>query len=71
MLEWLNKEWDFPANSDCSRESAIMGTVDECVAQLEAHLAAGVQKIIFVPYRYQTDQIETIAREILPRLRKK
>jgi alkanesulfonate monooxygenase len=71
MLEWLNKEWDFPANSDCSRESAIMGTVDECVAQLEEHLDAGVQKIIFVPYRYQTDQIETIAREILPRLRKK
>ena len=46
-----------------------MGTVDECVAQLEAHLAAGVQKIIFVPYRYQMDQIETIARDIIPRLK--
>lgn len=71
MLEWLNKEWDFPANSDCSRESAIMGTVEECVAQLEEQLAVGVQKIIFVPYRYRMDQIETIAREIIPRLRKK
>ena len=71
MLEWLNKEWDFPANSDCSRDSAVMGSVDECVAQLKAHLDAGVQKIIFVPYRYQTEQIEIIAREILPRLRKK
>ncbi|HET7850803.1 MAG TPA: TIGR03619 family F420-dependent LLM class oxidoreductase [Pseudolabrys sp.] len=69
MLDWLNKEWDFPANSDCTRDSAIMGSVDECVAQLREHLAVGVQKIIFVPYRYQMDQIEIIAREIIPRLK--
>jgi probable F420-dependent oxidoreductase len=69
MLDWLNKEWDFPANSDCSRESAIMGSVDECVAQLKEHLAVGVQKIIFVPYKYQPEQVELIAREIIPRLK--
>ncbi len=69
MMDWLNKEWDFPAHSDCSRESAIMGTIDECVAQLREHLAVGVQKIIFVPYKYRDDQIETIAREIIPRLK--
>jgi alkanesulfonate monooxygenase len=71
MMDWLNKEWDFPANSDCNRESAIMGSVDECVAQLREHIAMGVQKIIFVPYKYQPDQVETIAREIIPRLRSK
>jgi probable F420-dependent oxidoreductase len=70
MMDWLNKEWDFPSNSDCSRESAIMGTVEECVEQLEAHHAAGVQKIIFVPYKYEASQVETIAREIVPRLRR-
>jgi alkanesulfonate monooxygenase len=70
MMDWLNKEWDFPSNSDCSRDSAIMGTVDECVEQLEAHHEVGVQKIIFVPYKYEMNQVETIAREILPRLRK-
>jgi probable F420-dependent oxidoreductase len=69
MTDWLNKEWDFPEHSDCTRESAIMGSVDDCVAQLKEHLAAGVQKIIFVPYKYQMDQIETIAREIIPRLK--
>ena len=31
-------------------------------------LAVGTQKIIFVPYKYQMEQIETIAREIIPRL---
>ena len=69
MMDWLNKEWDFPAHSDCSRESAIMGSVDECVAQLREHLAMGVQKIIFVPYKYQKEQVEIIAREIIPRLK--
>ena len=71
MMDWLNKEWDFPAHSDCSRDSAIMGTVDECVAQLREQIAAGVQKIIFVPYKYRMDQVETIAREIIPRMKKK
>jgi alkanesulfonate monooxygenase len=70
MMEWLSKEWDYASWSESTKESAIMGTVDECVAQLKAHLAVGVQKIIFVPYKYQMDQVETIAREIIPRLKK-
>lgn len=69
MLDWLNKEWDFPAQSDCTRDSAIMGSVDECVEQLKKHHAVGVQKIIFVPYKYEMEQIELIAREIIPRLK--
>jgi alkanesulfonate monooxygenase len=28
-----------------------------------------VQKIIFVPYKYEAEQIEIIAKEIIPRLR--
>lgn len=70
MLEWLNSDWDFPSHSDCTRDSAIIGTVDECVEQLQAHLDVGVQKLIFVPYRYEKEQVEVIAKEILPRLRK-
>ena len=69
MMEWLTKEWDFAAWSESTKDSAIMGTVDECVEQLKAHLAVGVQKLIFVPYRYEMEQIEIIAREIIPRLK--
>ncbi len=69
MLEWLGQEWDYAAWSESTKEAAIIGTVDECVAQLRAQLAAGVQKLIFIPYRYRTDQVEIIAREIIPRLR--
>ena len=70
MMEWLTKEWDFASWSESTKESAIMGTVDECVEQLKAHLAVGVQKIIFVPYKYEMAQIEIIAQEIIPRLRR-
>lgn len=69
MMEWLGTEWDYAAWSESTKDSAILGTVDECVEQLKAHLAVGVQKLIFVPYRYEMDQIEIIAREIIPRLK--
>ena len=69
MMEWLNSEWDFASWSDSTTDSAIMGTVDDCVEQLQAHIDVGVQKIIFVPYKYEAEQVEIIAKEILPRLR--
>ena len=71
MMEWLGQEWDYAAWSDSTKEAAIFGTVDECVARLQDQLAVGVQKLIFIPYRYQMDQVEIIAREIIPRLRGK
>jgi probable F420-dependent oxidoreductase len=71
MMEWLGQEWDYAAWSDSTKEAAIFGTVDECVAQLRAQLAVGVQKLIFIPYRYRMEQVEIIAREIIPRLRGK
>jgi probable F420-dependent oxidoreductase len=70
MMEWLSKEWDYASWSESTKDSAIMGTVDECVAQLQAHLDAGVQKLIFVPYQYRPDQIDVIAKEIIPRLKR-
>ena len=69
MMEWLGQEWDYAAWSQSTKDSAVIGTVDECVAQLRAQLAVGVQKLIFVPYRYQPEQVEIIARDIIPRLR--
>ncbi len=54
MMEWLGKEWDYASWSESTKDSAILGSVDECVAQLKEHLAVGVQKIIFVPYKYRS-----------------
>jgi alkanesulfonate monooxygenase len=70
MREWLQTDWDYASWSESTAESAIMGSVDECVEQLRKHVATGVDRLIFVPYRYQDEQLEIIAREIIPRLKK-
>ncbi len=69
MRQWLQTEWDVAAWSESTIEHAIRGSVEECVAQLRAHVDSGVHRIILIPYRYEPDQVEIIAREILPRLR--
>lgn len=68
LRQWLSTEWDVAAWSDSTIEHAIRGTPEECAAQLRPHLEAGVHRIIFIPYRYQPDQVELIAREVIPRL---
>ncbi len=69
MRHWLTTEWDVAAWSESTIEHAIRGTSEECVAQLRPHLEAGIHRIIFIPYRYQPEQVELIAREVIPRLR--
>jgi probable F420-dependent oxidoreductase len=69
MRQWLQTEWDVAAWSESTIEHAIRGSVKECVEQLRAHVAAGTHRLILIPYRYQPDQVEIIAREILPALR--
>jgi len=69
MRQWLQTEWDVAAWSESTIEHAIRGSVDECVAQLKAHVATGVDRIILIPYRYDPAQVDVIAKEILPRLR--
>jgi alkanesulfonate monooxygenase len=71
MKHWLQTEWDYASWSESTMDSAIMGTVEECVEQLQKHVATGVDRIIFVPYRYEREQVQAVARDIIPRLKKK
>ena len=68
MRRWLQTEWDVAAWSESTIEHAIRGSVKECIEQLEAHVASGVDRLILIPYRYQPEQVEIIAKEILPAL---
>jgi hypothetical protein len=52
--------------SESTIEHAIHGSAEECVAQLKAHVKTGVDRIILIPYRYQPEQVERIAKEVLP-----
>jgi alkanesulfonate monooxygenase len=68
MKHWLQTEWDYASWSESTMDSAIMGTPEECVEQLSSHIEAGLDRIIFVPYRYEKEQVEAIARQIVPQL---
>ncbi len=68
MRHWLQTEWDVAAWSESTIEHAIRGSATECIEQLRAHVATGVDRIILIPYRYQPEQVEIIAKEIIPRL---
>ena len=68
MNEWLRTEWDFAAWSESTPDSAIIGSPEECAEQLQAHIDTGVDRIIFVPYKYEPEQVEAIATDVIPKL---
>jgi alkanesulfonate monooxygenase len=68
MDEWLTTEWDYASWSESTKESAICGSVDYCIEQLKLHAATGVNRIVLVPYKYQRDQVEIIAEEVIPKV---
>jgi alkanesulfonate monooxygenase len=69
MRHWLRTEWDVAAWSESTIDHAIHGSVDDCVTALRRHVATGVHRLILIPYRYQPEQVELIARDVLPQLR--
>ena len=68
--EFIATHFDIPAWSDCSPDSAVRGTPEDCAEQLAEQVEAGVQHVVFVPERYANDQLEAIAAEVIPRLRR-
>jgi alkanesulfonate monooxygenase len=68
MRQWLSTEWDTAAWSESTIEHAVHGSADECVEQLRAHVKTGVNRIILIPYRYAPEQVERVAKEVLPKL---
>ena len=68
MRHWLSTEWDVAAWSESTIEHAIHGSPEQCIGQLKAHVATGVDRIILIPYRYLPEQVERIAKEVLSRL---
>jgi len=68
MRQWLSTEWDTAAWSESTIDHAVHGSVAECIEQLRAHVRTGVHRIILIPYRYLPEQVEHIAKEVLPKL---
>jgi probable F420-dependent oxidoreductase len=68
MMDWIRVEYDFPDWSEAKMETAIRGTVDECVEQLRPYMQTGLNRIIFFPYQYKLEQLDLIANQLIPRL---
>jgi alkanesulfonate monooxygenase len=58
--------FDMAAWSESTADSAIRGTPEQCAEQIQQHIAVGERHIVFVPYNYEHEQLERIAKEILP-----
>jgi alkanesulfonate monooxygenase len=69
LKAFLGRYFDIAPWSESTMDSGIAGTVEECAAQLQRHIAAGARRLILVPYEYRLEQLEIIAREVVPRLR--
>jgi probable F420-dependent oxidoreductase len=69
IRDFIARYFDVAPWSESTPDSAIRGTPAQCAEQLAAHLEAGVEQIVLIPYDYRPDQLEAIAREVLPRLR--
>jgi alkanesulfonate monooxygenase len=68
MRQWLQTEWDVAAWSESTIDHAIHGSADDCIAALRRHIATGVHRLILIPYRYQPEQVERLARTVIPQL---
>jgi probable F420-dependent oxidoreductase len=69
VKDFIRRYFDVAPWSESTVESAIRGTPAQCAEQLAAHLDAGEEHICLIPSDYGPDQLEVIARDVLPRLR--
>jgi alkanesulfonate monooxygenase SsuD/methylene tetrahydromethanopterin reductase-like flavin-dependent oxidoreductase (luciferase family) len=57
---------DMPSWSKSKVESAVRGTVKDCVEQIKKYEAAGLHNLEFIPCYYDTDTLEIVGKEIIP-----
>ena len=65
MNEWLHSEWDFASWSESTVDSAIMGTVDNCVEQLQAHLRNSQEMLVLLTDREQIKSLKWLRSRII------
>lgn len=70
VQDFTSQYMDLPKNTFCTPDSAVRGTVSECIAQIRKYEEAGVEELVFIPSFYDKAQIEKAGSEILPDFRK-
>jgi probable F420-dependent oxidoreductase len=64
--DFIQRYFDVAPWSESTPDSAIRGTIEQCAEQLQGHLDAGVEHVVFVVQDYEEEQLEQIATELLP-----
>jgi probable F420-dependent oxidoreductase len=64
--QFIADYFDLPAWSECTAESAIRGTPEQCAEQIAEQAAAGAEHICLVPCDYELEQVERFAAEVRP-----
>jgi alkanesulfonate monooxygenase SsuD/methylene tetrahydromethanopterin reductase-like flavin-dependent oxidoreductase (luciferase family) len=57
---------DMPSWGKSKVESAVRGTVRDCVEQIKRYEQVGLQNLEFIPCYYDVETIETVGKEIIP-----
>jgi alkanesulfonate monooxygenase SsuD/methylene tetrahydromethanopterin reductase-like flavin-dependent oxidoreductase (luciferase family) len=57
---------DMPSWGKSKVESAVRGTVKDCVEQIKRYENVGLQNLEFIPCYYDPETVETVGKEILP-----
>ena len=68
IRDFIDRYLDVAPWSQSTPDSAIRGTVDQCLEQITSHLDVGVQHVVFIPCDYETEQIQQISAELLPQV---
>jgi alkanesulfonate monooxygenase SsuD/methylene tetrahydromethanopterin reductase-like flavin-dependent oxidoreductase (luciferase family) len=67
VKEFTSKYMDLPKNTDCTPDSGVRGTLDDCISQIKEYEKAGVQDLVLVPCFYDIKYLEVAGRDILPK----
>jgi alkanesulfonate monooxygenase len=70
VRQYIADYFDVAEWSESTADSAIRGTPEQCAEQLQRNIDAGVEHIVFVPWNYAPEQLDRIAREVLPLLQR-
>ncbi len=66
--EFTSRYMDLPKVTGCTPDSAIRGTIDDCISQIKNYEQVGIQDLIFIPCFYDLKYVQIAGENILPRL---
>lgn len=64
--EFTGNYMDLPKNTHCSPDSAVRGTLAECIQQIKKFQEIGLDELVFIPANYDLELVEKAGKELLP-----